>query len=444
MSVGKTKKDDWEKFLDSNYHQISRRIQVEKCITWLRSKSVLSQEDQEILLNTYCTQFLKAGHLIDIVKTKGKHGFAAFMEVLEYEYPELYNEITGEQPRDPPKDYDKKSTSGKRAGCESVVILTQMGDLIKEFTNQISDKKTELREFENKIENMKLNQTKLIEDQQIMNDYANQMNDKIQKLTAEKEEMSKILTKEQTEKEDLKKELETLKEKRFNAIYEISLQSLKPTLNDNAQQKAPLVSSRASISSTIDAGKVTNLRDKYDPEKNVKPAKPQKWSGDDAKLDEQKTTTTTQEDIQAKMQESNDKLRCYIEEFKQELEQSRLKAAAAEADARERCAEKEKLKIELKKMEEQFQLMADVIRGLKNEIDSRGKLNKQQSQSQKHKSDDPICLPIIFRELKENQDQPISPPVESFRKKGSGKQSADEKKSGLLSQIRMFSNNDSK
>jgi len=41
--------------------------------------------------------------MIDTVQTKGQTGFAAFLEVVEYEYPELFTEITGKDPRTPPK-----------------------------------------------------------------------------------------------------------------------------------------------------------------------------------------------------------------------------------------------------------------------------------------------------------------------------------------------------
>jgi len=51
------------------------------------------------------TVFFKhvAGCLIDIIKTKGEEGFIAFLEVVEYEYGELFLEITEKDPRMPPR-----------------------------------------------------------------------------------------------------------------------------------------------------------------------------------------------------------------------------------------------------------------------------------------------------------------------------------------------------
>jgi len=41
--------------------------------------------------------------MIDIITTKGQAGFTAFLEVVEYEYGELFSEITDKQPRMPPR-----------------------------------------------------------------------------------------------------------------------------------------------------------------------------------------------------------------------------------------------------------------------------------------------------------------------------------------------------
>ena len=45
------------------------------------------------------------GHLIDKVKMKGDRGFKAFMEVVEYVYPDTFNLLTGFNPRKPPSGW---------------------------------------------------------------------------------------------------------------------------------------------------------------------------------------------------------------------------------------------------------------------------------------------------------------------------------------------------
>ena len=49
-----------------------------------------------------------SGCLIDIISTKGPSGFIAFLEVVEYEYGDLFLEITGKQPRMPPRGQPKQ------------------------------------------------------------------------------------------------------------------------------------------------------------------------------------------------------------------------------------------------------------------------------------------------------------------------------------------------
>jgi len=44
-----------------------------------------------------------AGMLIDIIKTRGQAGFIAFLEVVEYEYGDVFLEITDKAARMPPR-----------------------------------------------------------------------------------------------------------------------------------------------------------------------------------------------------------------------------------------------------------------------------------------------------------------------------------------------------
>lgn len=39
-----------------------------------------------------------AGRLLDILHTKGERGYVAFLESLEFYYPELYKLVTGNEP----------------------------------------------------------------------------------------------------------------------------------------------------------------------------------------------------------------------------------------------------------------------------------------------------------------------------------------------------------
>lgn len=54
--------------------------------------------DQYVFLRSnlnMCT--LLSGRLLDILRTKGNQGYVAFLESLEFHYPELYKLITGKK-----------------------------------------------------------------------------------------------------------------------------------------------------------------------------------------------------------------------------------------------------------------------------------------------------------------------------------------------------------
>ncbi|ESN97281.1 hypothetical protein HELRODRAFT_178409 [Helobdella robusta] len=97
-------RQDWQEFLTESYHSLARVIRPQCFYTYLRSKNVFNLCDQEYVENTYVTTVMKAGCLIDTIMTKGEPGFKAFMEIVEYKYPELFQTVTGRSPRLPPRD----------------------------------------------------------------------------------------------------------------------------------------------------------------------------------------------------------------------------------------------------------------------------------------------------------------------------------------------------
>lgn len=142
--------DDWLVLLESSYHHLCRSVRPEAFFSWLRCKGVFTLNDQEEVEHKYITTVMKAGHLIDIVKAKGYQGFLAFMEVVEYIYPETFSILTGRQPRKPPLEFEPKASIGssvlreKRSHALSAEILGQMGDLVNVLSKANACKKEEL------------------------------------------------------------------------------------------------------------------------------------------------------------------------------------------------------------------------------------------------------------------------------------------------------------
>jgi len=78
-----------------------------------------------------CLYTFSAGCLIDIISTKGQSGFIAFLEVVEYEYGDLFLEITGKQPRMPPRGQPKWWNCSMKLSINMIWIIS----LVSFFTD---------------------------------------------------------------------------------------------------------------------------------------------------------------------------------------------------------------------------------------------------------------------------------------------------------------------
>ncbi|XP_033750873.1 caspase recruitment domain-containing protein 14-like isoform X3 [Pecten maximus] len=71
----------------------------------LREVRVLTMDDTELIINKYHTRRTRAGHMLDILQTRGNTGCQHFLNMMEYHNPETYKFITGKDPREPPLDF---------------------------------------------------------------------------------------------------------------------------------------------------------------------------------------------------------------------------------------------------------------------------------------------------------------------------------------------------
>jgi len=154
---------NWNQFLECNYHILSLNLRPSDFFSWLRAKQVLTHSDQEEVLNKYHTTVEQMGLLVDIIKRKGEKGFKAFMEVVEYSYPEVFSSITGELPRDPPPEYKpnfrqpKLASNRARQRPMSIEILGLMGDLVQTLSVAHIGRKEELGKLQNYVIEMQEN-----------------------------------------------------------------------------------------------------------------------------------------------------------------------------------------------------------------------------------------------------------------------------------------------
>ncbi|XP_076010451.1 caspase recruitment domain-containing protein 9 isoform X2 [Genypterus blacodes] len=77
-----------------------RNIEPSRITPYLRQCQVISAEDEEQLFNdpTLVIRRRKVGALMDILQRTGVKGYTAFLESLEFDYPQLYRRITGKEP----------------------------------------------------------------------------------------------------------------------------------------------------------------------------------------------------------------------------------------------------------------------------------------------------------------------------------------------------------
>ncbi|NXE81168.1 CAR10 protein, partial [Cochlearius cochlearius] len=89
----------WEK-IESARHQLTRSLNPAKLTPYLRQCRVIDEQDEEEVLNScrFPCKSNQTGYLIDVLRRRGKRGYEAFLESLEFYYPEHYTRLTGREP----------------------------------------------------------------------------------------------------------------------------------------------------------------------------------------------------------------------------------------------------------------------------------------------------------------------------------------------------------
>uniref|UniRef100_A0A667XY17 Caspase recruitment domain family member 11 n=1 Tax=Myripristis murdjan TaxID=586833 RepID=A0A667XY17_9TELE len=89
----------WEK-VECKRYELSRSISPAKLTPYLRQCKVLDEQDEDEILNSMLlvSKVNRTGRLLDILHTKGERGYVAFLESLEFYYPDLYKLVTGNEP----------------------------------------------------------------------------------------------------------------------------------------------------------------------------------------------------------------------------------------------------------------------------------------------------------------------------------------------------------
>ncbi|XP_062263675.1 caspase recruitment domain-containing protein 11 isoform X2 [Platichthys flesus] len=89
----------WEK-VECKRYELSRCISPAKLTPYLRQCKVLDEQDEDEILNSLLlvSKVNRTSRLLDILHTKGERGYVAFLESLEFYYPDQYKLVTGKEP----------------------------------------------------------------------------------------------------------------------------------------------------------------------------------------------------------------------------------------------------------------------------------------------------------------------------------------------------------
>lgn len=92
---------DFSDSIDRHRVDIVQSLDLERhfVFTYLRSKSVLDEDDCEIILNCGAGRKQKVSKFLDVLGCKGPEAYKHFVDSLEVEFPQLYKKITGKHPK---------------------------------------------------------------------------------------------------------------------------------------------------------------------------------------------------------------------------------------------------------------------------------------------------------------------------------------------------------
>ncbi|XP_043570743.1 caspase recruitment domain-containing protein 14 isoform X1 [Chiloscyllium plagiosum] len=113
----------WD-LIESQRHIITSKIRPCHITPFLRQCRVIGETDEEeILFAPHLNhRYMRTGHMLDLLRTRGKKGGLAFLESLGFYNPEIYTLITGKEPT---KD------------CSSILVEKGNLDLIQFLMNEV-------------------------------------------------------------------------------------------------------------------------------------------------------------------------------------------------------------------------------------------------------------------------------------------------------------------
>uniref|UniRef100_H0WWF6 Caspase recruitment domain-containing protein 14 n=1 Tax=Otolemur garnettii TaxID=30611 RepID=H0WWF6_OTOGA len=132
----------WE-MMEGHRCKIVRSVCPSRLTPYLRQARVLGQLDEEEVLHSVrlTNSAMRVGHLLDLLKTRGKNGAIAFLESLKFHNPDIYTLITGLQPGVDSSTFSGLMETSKLTEC----LAGAIGSLQEELSQEKGQKEALLQ-----------------------------------------------------------------------------------------------------------------------------------------------------------------------------------------------------------------------------------------------------------------------------------------------------------
>nr|XP_056717772.1 caspase recruitment domain-containing protein 14 [Euleptes europaea] len=129
----------WE-MVEGHRYRIVRGICPSRLTPYLRQAKVLGRLDEEEVLHSpqFTNSAMRAGHMLDLLKSRGKNGALAFLESLKLHNPDIYTLITGLEPSIDHNNFSGLIESSQLTECLGKAVSSLQEELSQEKRQKLS------------------------------------------------------------------------------------------------------------------------------------------------------------------------------------------------------------------------------------------------------------------------------------------------------------------
>ncbi|XP_058026841.1 caspase recruitment domain-containing protein 14 isoform X2 [Ahaetulla prasina] len=129
----------WE-MVEGHRYRIVRGVSPSRLTPYLRQAKVLGQLDEEEILHSpqFTNRAMRVGHMLDLLKSRGKNGALAFLESLKLHNPDIYVLITGLEPSIDHNNFSDLIESSQLTECLAKAVSSLQEELSQEKRQKVS------------------------------------------------------------------------------------------------------------------------------------------------------------------------------------------------------------------------------------------------------------------------------------------------------------------